>query len=124
MTRHSTALAVILLLAACSGGEAIYSSADTGRTIDLSVGDAFVIELRGNPSTGYGWEVLEPEDPHCRLLSEAFHPHSDLIGATGAYRFTFEATKAGAETLQMVYARSWEDVEPLETFELDLNIGA
>lgn len=92
---------------------------DNGCKIKLVKGQILTISLRGNPTTGYNWQVEDPlEEQVLRQIGEAeFKPQSDLMGAPGILTLRFEALDAGQTTLTLVYHRPWEKgVEPLETF--------
>jgi inhibitor of cysteine peptidase len=96
---------------------------DNGREMQLKKGQALVVTLEGNPTTGYSWEVAEPLDEQVlRQVGEAeFEQESDLIGAGGVQVLRFETVNAGQITLKLVYHRPWEkDVEPLETYSLQV----
>jgi predicted secreted protein len=73
-----------------------------------------VIELAGNPSTGYSWTyTLEPEG----IVKEVFAEYrSDAsqhrVGSGGTFVFSFEGIAPGQSTLTFRYARPWESVVP------------
>ena len=112
------------LLSGCrdSAADAVTATrAQNGQTVSLSAGNALIVELPGNPTTGYEWTVthndaslLLPEEP-------GYDPDSSAIGAGGTYTFRFQALKAGAALLRMAYRRAWEPA-PLETFSLAVDI--
>jgi inhibitor of cysteine peptidase len=100
---------------------------DSGTTIKVEVGDTIEVVLKGNPTTGYGWTVDLSEDD-ALILEQVGEPayvaDSDLIGVGGTYTFTFKALTAGEASLELVYARSWESVPPLETFSVTVQVEA
>jgi inhibitor of cysteine peptidase len=120
-------LAIILAVVACSARSQAGSTTtslrekDAGRRVQLKQGDTLIIELQGNPSTGFSWEaasvdtaVLEVEgDPEF----EAETPN--LVGSGGTFTFTFKASGTGQTELQMIYHRPWEkDVPAANRFEV------
>ncbi|MCX6096095.1 MAG: hypothetical protein NT125_05140 [Candidatus Bipolaricaulota bacterium] len=44
----------VLLLAGCIGPVTV-READQGKIVSLGIGDPLIVELEGNPSTGYAW---------------------------------------------------------------------
>ncbi len=93
---------------------------DAGRTITLKTGDALLIELDGNITTGFNW-IPAPQDP--ALLSQVgdavVTPESSLPGAPGRIVLQFKAVAQGQTLLHLDYKRSWETgVAPEKTFEV------
>ncbi len=121
-------LLVAVVLAAVSGCGAKSALAleakDNGRQIEVEKGQTLAINLEGNPSTGYTWEMVESEDSILRQVGEIeFEAESDLVGAPGTQTLRFEAVESGQTELKLVYHRPWEtDVEPLETFTLQVTV--
>lgn len=99
----------------------IITDKDNGATINLKRGDTLVIQLEGNPTTGYTWEAL-PASP--QLISQVgetkYTPNSSAIGASGIIELTFKADIQGSGTLTLVYHRPWESVQPLNTYTINL----
>lgn len=115
---------LLIALSACSGPAAKLEKKDNGTLVDLKAGETFTVSLEGNPTTGYSWEV-EGIDPAVIELSGEpdYKSDSSLVGSGGMFKFTFKAVAAGASSLKLVYHRPWEeDVEPLETFEVLVNV--
>jgi predicted secreted protein len=108
---------IIAVLAINPKGSTVYV-ARSGETVTLHVGDTLEISLEGNPTTGYGWELAAGGSEVMRQVGESsFSPESDLIGAGGTYRFTFDAEARGQTDLELWYRRSWEaDVAPAASF--------
>ncbi len=124
----STIIACLMALSGCatetrdvqeSGAAPGVVSAQTDAENHLRRGQLLAIELYGNASTGYAWEILEAGSP---ILEPAPVPASTdpapppMPGAGGTSRWRFRAVQSGATTLRLVYRRSWEkEVEPAET---------
>lgn len=86
--------------------------------ISVSQGEAFVIELAANPTTGYEWQPAF--DPAALKLAgrELVRPGS-AVGEGGAERFRFESLAAGATRLSFAYQRGWEPgVKDQAVFEI------
>ena len=116
------------------------SAQDNGRRAQLREGEALVISLEANPSTGYGWEVeradlaaqgtpmlvqtgdefLAPEPRGGpRYLEET--PSFPLLGAPTTQVLRFQAVREGKTSLSLAYRRPWEDVPPIDTFSLQVD---
>jgi inhibitor of cysteine peptidase len=98
---------------------------DSGRRLELRVGDRFTLELRANLSTGYSWKVVSSGEPVIRLLGEpTYTEDSRMAGAGGTVTYEFRAEQTGAASLELVYARPWEkDAKPAETFSLAVAVA-
>lgn len=88
----------------------VYTKSDN--EITASVGDSIVIELEGNPTTGYEWKLHFDSDK-LKLLDQQYKVGGGSIGAGGVQRFKIEALKPGQTTIRAVYKRAWE-ADPLE----------
>ena len=117
-------IVLLLTLAACGGPVAKLDQADNGTSLDLKTGETFTVSLEGNPTTGYSWEVAGIEPAVVALVGEPdYKSDSNLIGSGGMFKFTFKAAAPGTSSVKLVYHRPWEeDVEPLEVFEVTVNV--
>ncbi len=96
---------------------------DNGKLVELTVGNTLIVELPGNPTTGYMWEtgsvnasVLKQDEGAAK-----FKPDTTLTGAPGKVILRFKATGPGKTTLKLVYRRSWEKgVAPVKTYQADV----
>ncbi len=110
-----TSIFVIVVLAvlvlACGAEPQVLGRDDSGSEVLLDIGDTVEIELESNPSTGYGWELADPDSaPMVNLTSATYiPPDSDLVGTAGVERFTFEATERGAGVVRLEYIRPFDD---------------
>ena len=97
---------------------------DNGGSIALAVNGVFLVQLAGNPSTGYIWEADDLDATHFRQIGNyAFSADSHLAGASGLFTLTFKALSSGKAVLRLVYHRTFEKgVPPLKTFEVTINI--
>ena len=102
-----------------------FTEEDNGRTINFGIDDPFEIELAGNPSTGYIWDVLSYDSTIVKQVGKAeFEPIDDKIGSGGKYTFNFQTISAGQTTLVLIYYRKFEEnVPPAKTFELKVVSG-
>jgi inhibitor of cysteine peptidase len=115
-------LALLVVLIGCAPREVKLTAADNGRRVELKKGQALVITLEANPTTGYTWEVAEIGERILRQVGETeFKPESKAVGAPGVQILRFKALKSGQTTLKLVYHRPWEKgVEPLQVFSIQV----
>ena len=110
-------LAIALTLASCGRNSSMtLSASDSGRSIDVHVGDTFTIALDGNPTTGFDWSVTGAIAPVLEQTGRTFTPQSSALGAGGTVRYEFRVAAAGTVTLTLVYRRSFESLPPERTF--------
>ena len=125
-------LAFILLASICVGAGTACSessdvvnvdSSDSGKQVELSVGQSLVVTLDSNASTGYSWSLTENSDE--TVLSNTGNKYINppqttppIVGAPGVEEWTFKALKKGTSTISLGYRRPWESTPPVETFDL------
>ncbi len=98
---------------------------DADSQVELELGQVLVVTLESNPSTGYRWELAENNDSILKQFGQVEFKSSDtgeppMVGAGGWEIFRFKAVSAGQMTLELVYHRYWEEVEPLKTFSIQV----
>jgi inhibitor of cysteine peptidase len=101
--------------------EIVVAAADDGRGLELTEGQTLVVRLQANPSTGYGWQVVEPEAGEILLQTDdgEFQPESNLLGAPATQVLRFEPVHEGETTLKLEYRRPWGPAaEPAHEFGL------
>jgi inhibitor of cysteine peptidase len=92
---------------------------DSGKTIELAVGQKVNVQLPSNPTTGYQWIVLGDSAPLKLVGSDyAASPQAaGRMGAAGIQTLRFTATGSGKVELNLGYKRPWElDVPLAKTF--------
>ena len=128
MHRYTKFLLISVLLStaasacAASAVEHPLTAANANQTIEVNVGDTLVVELEGNPTTGFTWEAVELDQAVLEQVGEPeFTAQSDLLGAPGVIVLRFKANGPGQTLLKLVYRRPWEqDVPPEETYEVTI----
>ena len=124
-------LALMALASSVRAGEMMMpcdSSELAAAARSLAVGEACVVRLHANPSTGYGWELLPIEPAIVERVGvvefeSAASAGSRLVGVGGEQVFRLLARHAGVVTLRWVYRRIWEtDVPPADTYQLHLTV--
>jgi inhibitor of cysteine peptidase len=96
----------------------ILTQADSGKTVEMHVGEIFQISLKGNPTTGYTWHVRDTDETVIRQTGDPVHvADSGLMGAGGKTTFRFQVIRAGDVSLILDYRRSFENrPEPEKRF--------
>jgi len=116
---------LLTALSACGAtNEVKLDAGNDGSQVELKAGQTLVVNLEGNPTTGYTWEATELDEQVLQQVGETeFKPDSDAIGAGGVQTLRFETVNSGQTTLNLVYRRPWEeDVEPAETFSVQVAV--
>lgn len=80
---------------------------ETTGAIRVAADEVFVIELRGNPTTGYAWQA-DVDGRYLELTEKEFQLESAAIGAGGREVFHFRAREAGRTEIVFAYRRPWE----------------
>lgn len=115
-------LGAVLCLSGCWGSLIVLDEADDGSLKAVKIGDIVLVQLRGNPSGGYLWELADTfVESVLELLGEGeFVPDDpDVCGGSGAWKFRFQAVASGTTTLIFVYRRPWEE-EILDAFSVTI----
>ena len=120
-------LSAVFLLAGCGADRSKESKKiiekDNGKLVELTVGNTLIIELPGNPTTGYTWEV---GSVNVSVLKQAgntakFKADTDLTGSPGKVTLRFKAVGPGKTTLKLIYRRPWEkDIAPIKAYQADV----
>lgn len=107
-----------------SAGETMkLSENDTGKTVEISVGDELEIAVPGNPTTGYVWEVSSHDANVLKLTNAGFYADDMAIGAGGVEIIKFHAIAEGKSELKLIFHRPFEhNMPPLKTFEATISI--
>jgi len=113
-----------------------FNDEESNKSLNVDINEVLLVELNGNPSTGYNWMLENAEDVEKTEGIEALNVDKDRQapfvvttenkpGAPGVFRFKFQITKnaqAGPlpTTLKFIQARSENDVAG--TAELSLMV--
>ena len=105
------------VLAGCGGGDPatveVTPAAQTGTTVEASVGDTVVVSLDANATTGYEWAFVAGDTFTIESSEYVPDPNpSGLSGSGGTQVVKLKVTKAGSSELTGTYARSWETPAP------------
>ena len=100
------------------GGNAGCCIDDTGlgdtvneESAQLNVGETQVLELSGNPTTGYTWLLAEPLPPNYPVSVEIDYTSTPtkrpLTGRGGIFKVKYTGLTPGSATVKLIYARPW-----------------
>ncbi|MBD2194620.1 MULTISPECIES: protease inhibitor I42 family protein [Calothrix] len=97
---------------------------DNGKTVELSVGQSFLIQLNENPTTGYQWEVSKIDADFVKLTEDQYIQNIDSeTGGGGIRNFKFTANSTGEYQIQLVHQCSWRrDESSITYFKIKLRI--
>lgn len=92
---------------------------DTGKSIEISIGQTVLVRLASNPTTGYSWSMHGNPAPLEFVKSDynADPQGKHRVGASGVQTVQLMAKSAGKAELKLEYKRPWEkDAPPTKTF--------
>jgi inhibitor of cysteine peptidase len=97
---------------------------DFGQIVEINVKDVLEVVLKGNPTTGYTWDVASVDQEILKQVGETkFKPDRKTRGSGGNIILSFEAEKAGKTSLKLIYHRSFEkDRSPIKVFEIKVTV--
>ena len=99
------------------------SENDSGKTVEIGVGDEMEVILPGNPTTGYLWEVSSLDSNVLRLGKADFLASDKAIGSGGMEIIMLHAIAAGESEVKLIFHRPFEhNMAPLKTFEVTVII--
>ncbi len=81
----------------------------TTDTIVLKPGKTVEIMLEENPSIGYRWFIINPEDGVVDVLRDYYAEGLESLGAAGEHIWKIKGLEKGETKLVFEYARSLED---------------
>lgn len=114
-------LSMLVLTGCGQPGDIVLAESDSGSQVTLNPGQTLVIQLEGNPSTGFTWEVAEVDASVLGQVGDIeFEADSELLGAGGIQRLRFEPSGSGETVLELVYHRPWETEDPAQTFSVQV----
>lgn len=106
------AAALVLTLGLAAGCVSVETYDNEGQTINIGVGEQFVIALGSKQTTGYSWQGSY-DASMIELVNWKYEeePEDDIIGAGGVEYFRFKALEEGETEVILTYAQSWEGGE-------------
>ena len=97
-------------------------------SIDAVVGESVTLELQGNPSTGYTWQLMEDKSSGLDLVEwidlgwSKAEDGSSKVGAPQVLSVDVTPVRVGNAKLVYGYHRPWEDQPPAETRSFEIHI--
>ncbi len=124
------ALAAALSLAACGGdgpspSRLDLSAADNGGTVSAELGQRVILTLESNASTGYQWTLVEEPDTDVLAFVSSRYVEpgdSELVGASGAEVWEWDAVGEDSTVLRLEYVRPFEPGNVAEEFEVTVEV--
>lgn len=96
---------------------------DSGKTVELQVGDELEIALPANPTTGYVWEVSSVDSAVLKLDKSDFFAGDKMIGSGGTTVMKLHAITSGSSSVKLIYHRPFErNKPPLKNFSIHVQI--
>jgi predicted secreted protein len=121
--RLAPAMLVLALLAAACGGAGeparlVLRDADAGSTVQVARGSEVDVRLRGNPSTGYAWQIVTLDASILQPDGDVeFAAETDAPGAGGIVTLHFKAAARGQTHLELAYRPTYDPgASPAATF--------
>lgn len=119
--------ALMLLSMTCGSAvrmPAHVSEEDCGTSVTLTMGDTLEVSLRGNPTTGYIWEVDPLDRTVIQQIGEpTFTADSAARGSGGLVTVRFQAVSPGTTGLNLIYHRPFEkDTAPIKTCRVTVTV--
>jgi inhibitor of cysteine peptidase len=120
------AAALLLLLSACSSSSTVQvGPSDNGTTVNLSEGDTLEVQLEGNPTTGFNWQVTDTINTS--VLEQdgdsSYDADDDRFGSQGVVTVTFKAVGKGSSPLDLEYTAVSGDAAAEKTYSLIVDVG-
>jgi predicted secreted protein len=105
------------------GPTLVLTEADNGTVVSAVVGQGIVVDLRGNLTTGYAWELASASGDSVvtnGAMSYTVDPGGG-VGVGGTFSFPFLAAKEGDTALGFDYRRSG-DTTPAKSFAVTIHV--
>jgi len=90
--------------------------ADNGKTVNLANHKSITIILTGNATTGFRWDVTKVTGPALQKVGDvqynSYNTATPVAGTPGTFVATFKPVAPGTTTIDMGYARPFENGVP------------
>ena len=93
-----------------------------GDKITMKVGEKNQFTLKGNPTTGYSWIVLENNHVTAEIKYVQSESEQGMVGVGGKFFIEFTATEIGEGKLVLVYRRPWAPNPNDTQFTLNITV--
>ena len=83
-----------------------------------------VIELGGNPTTGYTWNYQIADKAVIKVDEEIrYLGKKGVVGAPSKFTYTVHSLKAGSTTIKFEYKRPWEQTPADKVVIYEVSVG-
>ena len=98
--------------------------ADSGKTVQLAVGQEVTVRLAWDPGTGYRWQTTSDPDALVLIVIDSGYdrPPARTPGSPGQAWWRLRATGAGSTSFALRYVRPWELDEKAQDFTLTVAV--
>ena len=110
------------------GQEVWVTEEDSGGTVTIGLDDSLIVALDSNPTTGFSWALVSISNTSVVMnVSNEYIPNptptgEPIVGSGGEEIWTFAPQAAGTSTIEMMYARPWESVEPAARLNITVTV--
>ncbi|MBR4254523.1 MAG: protease inhibitor I42 family protein [Lentisphaeria bacterium] len=122
-----TILVACLMTACRSPQNILLTESDSGRTLDLCVGDTIVVALGTNRTAGFDWyprhgagdvQILAEKGDRYVYDPDPVDVRKPAAGQEGSHYFAYRVIGPGICGIALDYKRSWEKKDPAKVFEV------
>ncbi len=102
-----------------------FDKSDNGKTVSLKSGDQFYLKLKGVPTAGYNWSIIEQDKTTVKMIKREIKSLAGpkMVGGAAIYTWQFDTLAPGDTQLVLKNYRPWEGPEKaVETFTLHIKI--
>ncbi|MGB9175695.1 MAG: DUF333 domain-containing protein [Methanoregula sp.] len=100
------------------------TEADNGKNEYIAQGTRFAVQLRENPTTGFGWNATV--SPGLEIQSSDYQQDKaaeGMVGVGGTRTWVIVTKDLGTQKFSAIYRRSWEPVSGNETaYSVNINV--
>jgi predicted secreted protein len=92
--------------------------------VTLAKGQELIVRLVANPTTGFTWVVSKKAEKQLKQVGKpVVEKGTGRIGAPSKMVYRFKALKAGTDTLELHYLRTFEKgKKPAKTFKVKVTV--
>ncbi|MDO8557707.1 MAG: protease inhibitor I42 family protein [bacterium] len=130
MSRLFVSVLFLALLSICSfsiasePGTALVTEADNGKTVEVAKGSFLVIELPGQPGTGYSWQLAEYDKRLLEFVGKNLRePEQGYPNMKTVEIFRLKAKKKDSCVVELEYRRPFgKQKSPTRSFRVTVRI--